>query len=221
MKKVTDMLVPGRLPVAETADTEEAERSRPGEHSRHALLDAINRMFAEFELAYHNQFRKAWPAEGELRMAKKYWCSALEHFPPSVIIGATRQVCTSQTFLPTLSAMVMACEQALPACGLPEPHQAYREACLAPEPKATQHWSHPAVYLAGKACDWFALANQPEEQIYPLFEYHYRLLVNRVLQGEDIHAPEVQPLPASIPGQALSLEEQKQKLAALREKLAL
>ena len=176
-------------------------------------------MFAELELAYHNQFRKAWPSEGELRMAKKYWCSALENFTPAVILKATRQVTTTQTFLPTLSALVSACENSMTLFGLSSPRDAYREACLASEPKSAFQWSHVAVYLAGQACDWFALSTRPESEMLPLFEYHYRLLCHQALNGEELKLPEQMALPQEAEARALTDDEQKAKLAGLRKAL--
>ncbi|MES2626464.1 MAG: replication protein P [Pseudomonadota bacterium] len=183
-------------------------------------VDAINQIFAEFELAYHNQFHKAYAQEGSLNLAKKYWLSCLADFLPEVILRAARQVIKSQEYLPTVASMVKACENALSLFGLPTPHVAYVEACCAPEPKHSYQWSHPAVYLAGKHTGWFELATETQSAIFPVFEYNYQLLCQQVLRGEqlDIQIPVALPQTISAP---LSPEENMARLKVLREKFAL
>jgi 16S rRNA A1518/A1519 N6-dimethyltransferase RsmA/KsgA/DIM1 with predicted DNA glycosylase/AP lyase activity len=46
-----------------------------------------------------------------------------------------------------------------------------------------QRWSHPAVYHAGAASDWFFLASSPEKTAFPVFERHYRRLCELVDAG--------------------------------------
>jgi len=181
-------------------------------------VDAINQLFAEFELAYHNQYRKAYAQEGSEALAKKYWLNCLREFSPEVIVRAGRQVVRSQEYLPTIAALVSACENAWQLFGLPPTQAAYVEACCASEPKAAQHWSHPAVYLAGKASSWFALATEPQSVIFPVFEYNYLQLCRRVVQGEELHADIQAALPESL-SQPLSPEENKARMQALRKKL--
>lgn len=182
------------------------------------VVDAINQLFAELELAYHNQYHKAYGAEGSLNVAKKYWLECLAPFSSELILKAVRQVVKTQEFLPSVATLVRACEEAMTEYGLPAAHDAYVEACCAPNPKADQAWSHPAVYLAGKQTGWFELANRPEGQVYPLFEKHYRALCQRALGGETlvVEVPRTLPDPA---GRQLSAEENKARMAALREKL--
>lgn len=185
------------------------------------LVDAINQMFAEFELAYHNQFHKAYAREGSVALAKKYWLSRLGRFSPEVILQATREVVSTREFLPSLSSMVSACENALALFGLPPAHQAYIEACFAPEPKTEYQWSHPAVYFAGRATGWFELASQPESRIYPVFEYNYRVLCSRVMNGEDLAITPPEALPANTAGRQLSREENRRRMELLRDQVKL
>src|SRR5690606_72074 len=66
-------------------------------------VDAINQVFAELALAYHNQFHKAYGQDGALNLAKKYWLGVLGEFPPEVILRAVRLVVRSSEYLPTLA----------------------------------------------------------------------------------------------------------------------
>lgn len=181
-------------------------------------VDAINQMFAEFELAFHNQYRKAFPDEGSLNLAKKYWLNCLSPFSPELILRAARQLVLGQPYLPTVANMVDLCKNGMSLYGLPSAHDAYLEACRAPSPKSAQEWTHPAVFLAGRATGWFELGSQPEAQIYPLFEHHYSQLMQKVLDGEelDIDAPTPIPQELSTP---LSNEENQSRLQVLKKAL--
>ena len=166
----------------------ETERQAEGESappvSDHA--DAIGQIFAQFEFAYHNQFHKAFPQSQDQIIAKKFWLDSLREFSPAQIVAAARQVVREQPYLPSLSTMVQACLKGREIHGLPDNRRAYIEACNAPSPKAEQQWSHPAVYLAGKAAGWHLLASEPESVAMPIFEYHYEQLCRKVVSGEQL-----------------------------------
>ncbi len=158
----------------------------------------ISRLFAEFQFAYHNQYHKAFPHEEDLVIAKKFWLQSLADFPAEVIQQAGKSLIRSQSYLPTIAAMVKACEQGIELFGLPDAHAAYVEACRAASPKQEQAWSHPAVYLAGKASDWYVLANESERVAFPVFEHHYTRLCRQAMQGEELVIDAKQPLPQKI-----------------------
>lgn len=202
---------PGSAPAAAAPDRDASGKG-------HDHVDAINQVFAELELAYHNQYHKAYAQEGSIGIAKKYWLECLAPFAPAIILKAVRSVVKTQQYLPSIATIIEACENALEEHGLPAAHDAYVQACCAPHPKAEHTWSHPAVYLAGKATGWFELENNPENRIYPLFESHYRKLCRRVLAGEEL----VIDIPKALPehsAKKLSLEENKSRMAELRKSI--
>ena len=182
------------------------------------LIDAINQVFAEFELAYHNQYHKAYADKDRLVLAKKYWLQCLSDFHPMQLVAAARRLVKSQDYLPTISAMIRMCEQTSDLFGLPSERDAYMEACRAPAPKALHKWTHPAVYFAGKATDWFLLATEPEEKVYPLFCFNYRQLCERVMRGEELELPVTRALEDN-PSRPLSYEERQARMKDLRNKL--
>ncbi|CAA0116035.1 Uncharacterised protein [BD1-7 clade bacterium] len=159
------------------------------------MIDAINRVFAEFELVYHNQYTKAFPTLEKLQYAKKLWFSNLRQYRPDQIVHAAHQAIRESEYLPTIRGLLKYCDSELDMYGLPEAHAAYIEACKAPSPKAGWHWSHAAVYHAGKATGWFTLANQTEFKAFPLFETHYQQLCTRVRRGETLPQPKHEALP--------------------------
>ena len=184
------------------------------------LVAAINQVFAEFELAYHNQFHKAFAAEGSLQLTKKYWLSALGEYSPDLLKRAARQLARTQEFLPTLAGMIAVCEDAPALFGLPAVEAAYREACLAPEPKWRHAWSHAAVYLAAAATGWDVLAGESQTQALPLFANHYAQLCRRVVRGEQLEAPTRLALPEQV-RVPLTPERSRARLQALRAQLEL
>jgi len=184
------------------------------------LVDAINQVFSEFAFAYHNQFHKAYPDQASINIGKEYWLSCLAEFSPQLITRAARKLVKSSEYLPTVAALVKVCESGLELFGLPAPRQAYLEACRATSPKNAWAWSHPAVYYAGRASDWFVLANEPESVALPIFEYNYRLICQRVMRGEEFA---ITPPPALSDrhGKTLTPAERKQRMRELRRKVGL
>lgn len=190
------------------------------EVARDDYINTINQIFAEFELAYHNQFHKAFAQEGALALAKKYWLGCLQEYPPQVILRAVRKVVKTQEFLPTVAAVAAACENAHELFGLPSARAAYVEACCKPEPKAQQQWSHPAVFLAGQATGWFELNTSTQAEVYDVFAYNYAEFCRRVVHGETLDLPVHKALPEQVLA-PLSPEENSKRLKALRNKFDL
>lgn len=182
-------------------------------------VDAINQMFTEFELAYHNQFHKAFPGD-KLNIAKQLWLHELADLTPHQILGAGRRAIRESAYLPTLHTVREFATPDAAELGLPDARSAYLEACKAPSPKAEHAWSHPAVYYAGRASDWFFLASTPEHTAFPVFRRHYETLCERVKRGEELD----QPIPKGLPEEAqtpLTLEERREKLRQLRREVDL
>jgi len=197
------------------AGQSESSRSKGGGPD---LIDAINQVFAEFELAYHNQYYKAYADADRLMLAKKYWLECLKDFHPLQLVTAARRLVKTQEFLPTVSSMIRACEQGRELFGLPSERDAYIEACRAPAPKSAYKWSHPAVYYAGRATDWYVLANESEDRVFPLFAYNYRQFCDRVIRGEELEMPVIQALESNV-SRHLSFEERQQRMEELRTAL--
>jgi hypothetical protein len=74
------------------------------------------------------------------------------------------------------------------------------------------------VYFAGRATDWFFIANETEQKAFPVFKRNYDLLLQRVQAGEKI---EIDLPPALTHGveTPLSREEQKDRLKDLMGEL--
>lgn len=183
-------------------------------------MDAINELFTQLELAYHNQFHRAFPGHEQLHMAKQLWLHSLADLPPQRIRAGARRAIRESEFVPNLAAMRRFCEPVPADLGLPDAYSAYLEACRAPSPKDAQNWSHPAVYHAGRASDWFLLARAPEREALPVFRRNYEIMVRRVLDGEELETPVPEGLPSRV-ARPLSQEERRRRLLQLRSELGI
>ena len=123
-------------------------------------------------------------------------------------------------YLPSIAVILQACEKGYDLFGLPAPREAYVEACQAPSPKSEYRWSHPAVYLAGKAAGWFDLANEPEASMLPRFTYYYEQLCHQVMNGEELRMATHEALPEKVE-RPLGKTEAQARIAKLRSKLGL
>jgi hypothetical protein len=180
-------------------------------------LSAINQIFELFRFNYHNQFLKAFPDLDTMNMAKRLWMRLLGDYTGEVIMRAAEKAVKESSWLPNVHEVLARCDIS-EVLGLPSAHAAYVEACRAPSPKKEYKWSHPAVYFAGRATDWFFIANETEQKAFPVFKRNYDLLLQRVQAGEKI---EIDLPPALTHGveTPLSREEQKDRLKDLMGEL--
>ncbi len=179
--------------------------------------DAVNLMFAEFQLAWPNQYNKAFEDEAVLTLARRRWMEWLGDFSPEVIVQAAKRVAETAKYLPCPAEMREACESLL---GLPPAREAFREACERDFPKHEQPWSHPAVYFAGRATGWSDLESGPDRSTFPRFEHHYAVMRRRAANGEPLSVPVPEALPEKKE-KTLSRREVLARLAKLRKDIGI
>lgn len=220
MKDATDIEKIARTLAARSSPADAAEPKPLSEQQKYQRMDAVDQLFAELELTHHNQYHKAFHSPETLTHAKKLWFAHLKEFTAERILQAGRKAARASEFLPTIHSIIKYCEFSVDELGLPDVHRAYVEACQAPSPKAEYQWSHPAIYWAGKAADWFFLANNPESKALPVFKSHYLALCERIRQGEKIEPPERLALeqPKTT---TLSAEQRRERMKQLREEVDL
>ncbi|MAK91085.1 MAG: hypothetical protein CMI13_07620 [Oleibacter sp.] len=177
--------------------------------------EAINQIFELFRFNYHNQFLKAFPDLETMNMAKRLWSRLLGEYSPEVMMRAAERAVKESSFLPNVHEVLARCDVA-DVLGLPSAHAAYMEACRAPSPKKDYNWSHPAVYFAARASDWFFLANTIEEQAFPVFKRNYEILLKRLQNGEEIELEIPKALPEEVV-HPLPREEQHKRLQELKK----
>lgn len=186
----------------------------------HDMIDAINQTFELFRINFHNQYFSAFGKMETLVQAKRLWLDTLQRFNSEQILQGAKRAIEECEYLPTLHKMIELCQGSLAQHGMPDAHSAYVEACHASSPKAEQRWSHPAVYHAGRASDWFLLANSSESIAFPIFKENYLNICQKVIHGESLPQILVKKLPEK-PQTPLSKEENQERLAQLRNQLDL
>lgn len=195
-----------------------ALKTPTGEPVKEATIEqkeAINQIFELFRFNYHNQFLKAFPDHDTMVMAKRLWARLLCDYSGTVIMRAAERAVKESSWLPNVHEVLARCDVA-DTLGLPSAHAAYMEACRAPSPKKDFAWSHPAVYFAGRATDWFFLANTPEQQAFPVFQRNYEILLQRLQNGENLELDIAPALPETV-AVSLPRDEQRQRLQALKQ----
>ena len=183
------------------------------------LIDAINQIFALFQVNYHNQYFSAFGDNTKSEnLAKKLWLSKVSDFSPETILRAAEKIVAESEYLPTLHKMLNACRAVGMPAGLPTPRKAYQEVCNKPSPKAEQHWSHAVVYLSGRDCGWHFLSNAIESKAFAPFAEVYQQYCDRVLRGEQFTIEPPQALPET-PQVLASKEHNQQQLDNLKQLL--
>ena len=90
------------------------------------LIDAINEIFAMFQVNYHNQYYSAFGDSSDSEnLAKKLWLSKLNDFSSNILYRAAEKIITESEYLPTLNKMIQACVYFKLPPRLPSPRDAY------------------------------------------------------------------------------------------------
>ncbi len=194
------------------------KKSKDRGESKTDQIDAINQAFVLFRMNFHNQYYSAFPDADTLNHTKKMWLDSLKDFSPEMILKGAKKVLESSEYLPTLHKMLECCRGDNRDYGLPDTRQAFLEACHAPSPKSNSQWSHPAVYFAGKDCDWFFLSSNTEQQTFPVFKESYQRWCDRVKAGEQLPAITLKQI-ENTSAAPLDKSATKEQLQALRKQL--
>ena len=227
MKKLQEIINPvtqqinpsanaSRTPAGQTTSNSNNSSSQEQQAPKADMIAAITYLFGAFELAYHNQFRRAFGDMDSQNSAKKLWAMQLARFKPEQIKRATDQAIQTNKFMPSLPEIVQMCEHDLSEFGLPDDYSAYVEACRANSPKENFSWSHPAVYWAGRSTGWFLLQSEPEQKVLPIFKKNYEKLCRKIRDGETLELPVHNDVPklTSIP---LPKEDQIKHIERVRK----
>jgi hypothetical protein len=69
-------------------------------------MDAIDQMFAEFELVFHNQYQKAFSSREKEDWAKRLWYNNFKEFSPQQILDAAHRAIQASEYLPTVHGVL-------------------------------------------------------------------------------------------------------------------
>ncbi len=148
------------------------------------FINAIDALFLKLELAYHYQFYKVFGTDEKLKEGKKLWAVSLKDKNPEVVLKAVETVISSQSYLPTLTDLIKACNEIDEIDGLPSAEEAYIEARKSYEPRKEFNWSNPIVYYAGKKIGWSSLIEKDSKENFNNFRKVFNFLKAEALNGK-------------------------------------
>ena len=147
------------------------------------FIKSIDDLFLKIELAYHYQFYKVFGTDEKLKEGKKLWATSLKNSTPDEISNAVEYVILNQSYLPTLTDIMKACEELKKQDGYPTPEEAYIEARRSYQPRKDFNWSHPIVYFAGKKIGWSYLSEKDSKETFEAFKKVFNSLKGQSKDG--------------------------------------
>ena len=148
------------------------------------FIKSIDTLFLKLELAYHYQFYKVFGTDEKLKEGKKLWAITLKNEVSEVILDAVENVIATQSYLPTLTDIMKACNDINKMDGFPSAEDAYIEARKSYQPRSQFNWSHPIVYFAGKKIGWNNLNERDSKENFNIFKKIFNGLKNEVINGK-------------------------------------
>ena len=134
------------------------------------FIKSIDDLFLKLELAYHFQFYKVFGTDEKLKEGKKLWAVSLKNKSPKLILEAVEFVILNQSYLPTLTDLMKACEEINKNDGFPTAQEAFVEARKSYQPRKNFNWSHPIVYFAGKKIGWNFINEKDSKESFEAFK---------------------------------------------------
>ena len=149
------------------------------------FIKSIDALFLKLELAYHYQFYKVFGTDEKLKEGKKLWAISLKDIAPDVILDAVESVVSSQSYLPTLTDLMKACNEINRMDGFPSVEEAYVEARRSYQPRASYNWSHPIVYFVGKKIGWNVINEKDSKENFNTFKHIFNALKIQAIEGKE------------------------------------
>ena len=149
------------------------------------FIKSIDALFLKLELAYHYQFYKVFGTDEKLKEGKKLWAISLKDIGPEIILDAVESVVSSQSYLPTLTDLMKACNEINRMDGFPSVEEAYVEARRSYQPRASYNWSHPIVYFVGKKIGWNIINEKDSKENFNTFKHIFNALKIQAIEGRE------------------------------------
>ena len=149
------------------------------------FIKSIDALFLKLELAYHYQFYKVFGTDEKLKEGKKLWAISLKDVAPEIILDAVENVISSQSYLPTLTDLMKACNEINRMDGFPSVEEAYVEARRSYQPRASYNWSHPIVYFVGKKIGWNIINEKDSKENFNTFKHIFNALKIQAIGGKE------------------------------------
>ena len=151
------------------------------------------------------------------RMAKQEWFKSFIdhgiHSDEQIQGGFAYLRANTVTWWPSSAQFIEWCQEN-GGLDLPPVKSAYYEFCRNLGNLDQAKWTHPIVRVAGREAGNYEMASLPESESLPLFERAYKVLRERMSNGEDIDYPIPKGLPETVEI-PLSRSENRSRLANL------
>ena len=149
------------------------------------FIKSVDALFLKLELAYHYQFYKVFGTDEKLKEGKKLWAISLKDIAPEIILDAVENVISSQSYLPTLTDLMKACNEINRMDGFPSVEEAYVEARRSYQPRASYNWSHPIVCFVGKKIGWNMINEKDSKENFNTFKHIFNALKIQAIEGKE------------------------------------
>jgi hypothetical protein len=149
----------------------------------------VNMIFTRFMAIYGHKFKSCFETQAEINIAKREWALSLSYYSEGQLVAAVDRCKETLAWMPTISEFLKVLETLGAGDGIPGVRDAYQEACRFADHPTKHSWSHIVIYHAGRETGWFRLRSEEEKLVYPVFAYHYEMVVRRCRQGESMDIP--------------------------------
>jgi hypothetical protein len=151
---------------------------------------SVNEIFRALQGAFP-AWRSAFPDDDSLRVAKATWVKGLMAAGVTdlkqIARGVEKARLSESDFFPSVGKFISWCQLEPGDLGMPEPDQAWMEACQHSHHVLAHNWSHPGVYEAGRRAGWFELRNGTATS--KSFTEQYQTVVAEVAAGAEFVMP--------------------------------
>lgn len=160
----------------------------------------INGVFSELKNSFPGQFLKyvkEIPGWEDHERKRLYSDDDFRRLTAKQIKTGLTTACKGE-FLPTIGRLISCCQPDLNELGLPDPEQAWQEACNHSHEVLQHPWSHEAVCLAGRRVGWHAIRSASGDiqvqRLKKIFTDAYQLLVDDTIRGADLRGEAIAAL---------------------------
>lgn len=188
-----------------------SQRDAAGRSTHRTSDKLIDRLFVRVNSNYGHLWSSRFQSHDMLAAAKAEWAIALGRFSAEEIGAGIERCFVKYDKPPSMTEFVKCCSPSPEDLGLPPTETAYREACQNAHLISGHRWSHPAIYVAGKATGWFELRHKQTHHIIKAFERNYVIACRRAMDGSDLNTEIPQAIEHNPSGVVMSEPSRAEK----------
>lgn len=183
MKSIDQIIQRQELTTAQSECVPVGEINEFARQNINAIFKRLAHTFPAFKAAYRD--------EAERVEVKRVWVKALVESgitsTDQIARGMAKARQSESDFFPSVGKFISWCKPDPSELGMADVHAAWSEINRHSHEVLTHPWSHPAVYEAGRRCDWFEIRNGFATQAK--FKVIYQAVIDEVIQGAQFKLP--------------------------------